>query len=137
MAYDQYLPTLSSEGWLTNKEAIIEKLFIYFLAGDVYQSNTFKDYVYTLKEAIQRSDDNHPLQDLISEYLTRLYEDFFPVVEPTITIQETDTDLLYTIDLKLVDEDKKEYNIQRILQSRDSKIINWQELLFSYKALKI
>lgn len=137
MALDEMLPTLSSDGWLENKESIIEKLFIYFLAGDMYQSNTFADYVYTLKECIQRSDDhNHPLEDNIIDYLTKLYENFFPIVEPTVTIEEQDDRLHYIINLTLKESDGKTYQMNKIIQSRDNVIINYQELLYSYKALK-
>jgi hypothetical protein len=35
------LPSLSDEGFISNKEVIIAKLFKYFLASNYSQSNTF------------------------------------------------------------------------------------------------
>lgn len=137
MAKDQALPTLSMDGWIDNKESLVERLFIYFLAGDTFQSNTFVNTVYTLKECIQKSDDrNHPLEDLIVDYLSKLYSDFFPIVEPSVKIEEEDNRVHYIIELTVKDEEGKSYDMKRILQSRDNKIINLQELLYSYKVLK-
>lgn len=130
------LPTLTSDGWIYNKETLIERLFIYFLASDVYQSNTFKDHIYSLKGILQSHSKSRTMEEEISTGLIRLYEPYFPIVEPKVTVEDTGTRLKYVIDIDFKDSDGKSYQFSRILQMRENNIENFQELLFNYKAIK-
>lgn len=130
------LPTLTLDGWVNSKEALIEKLFIYFLAGDVYQSNTYKSQVYTLKEIIHSATGRDPIEEKISTYLQQLYEPYFMTVTPKITIEETESRMNYIIDIDFMDEDGKKYNFNRILQMKENNVENFLELLFNYKVTK-
>lgn len=136
--YENYLPSLSTNGWLESKETIMTQVFLYFLAGDVYQSNTFKDQVYTLKEVLKESKSDGDLESLLSKYLHSLYRAYFAVVTPNIKVETLEelNEIRYNIDIEAIDDDGKKYKLSRIIQTRDSEILNYQELLNNYKIIK-
>lgn len=134
--YDQVVPSLSTDNWLTSKEAIIEKVFIYFLAGEVSQTNIYRNQVYTLKEITQSTKEEGGIKGKIEDYLKSLYSPYFPSVEPKVTLEELDDEIRYIIDIDFKDEEGKNYNLNRILQMKNNDILNYQELLSNYKILK-
>lgn len=136
--FETKLPSLSTDSWLESKEAIMVRVFLYFLGGDMYQSNTFKDQVYTLKEVLKESKTDTDLEALLEKYLHSLYRCYFEVVTPKIEVEELHElgEIRYNIDIETIDDKGNKYKLSRIIQKRDNEIINYQELLHNFKYIK-
>lgn len=129
---DKYLPSLGAEGWLTNKKAIMEKLFTYYLASEYNQTNTFYTQVKSLKYDLFISYDEHAIRERIEDSLTKLYSPYFDSVDFSSKLTEKEGSKLVeiTIDVKCTDG-KDVYTLSKIIESNfdESIIINFDNLM--------
>lgn len=87
---DNVLPTLSSDGWVTNEHLIMRKLFMYYLTGYHNQSNFFRGMVPTLKEALMNTSRDAGLitiKDTIRTQLINLYGIYFPTSDMKVELE--------------------------------------------------
>lgn len=129
---DKFLPSLGAEGWLSNKKAIMEKLFTYYIASEYNQTNTFYTQVKSLKYDLFISYDEHEIRSRIEDSLTRLYSPYFDNVEFSSKLTEKEGSKLVeiTIDVKCTDGNET-YTLSKIIESNfdDSIILNFDTLM--------
>lgn len=84
------IPTLTLDGFVTNKKAQMVKLFEYFLASDKSQSNVFND-IQSLKYILTQNKNMSDLKTALDRAIMDLYKPFFTNVTPDVIIKESDT----------------------------------------------
>ena len=84
------IPTLTLDGFITNKKAQMVKLFEYFLASDKSQSNVFND-IQSLKYILTQNKNMSDLKTALDRAIMDLYKPFFTNVTPDVIIKESDT----------------------------------------------
>ena len=87
------LPSLSDEGFITNKEVIIAKLFKYFLASNYSQSNTFYGDISSLNYIIATNTPNDKMRADLETTLIKLYGRYFDSVDFNVNIETDNTDV--------------------------------------------
>ena len=75
------IPSLTVEGFITNKRTQITKIMEYFLASDKSQSNTFYGKVYSLKGILQEYSSPSDISNAIKSQLTDMCLHHFDSVE--------------------------------------------------------
>lgn len=84
------IPTLTLDGFVTNKKAQMVKLFEYFLASDKSQSNVFNN-IQSLKYILTQNKNMSDLKTALDRAIMDLYKPFFTNVTPDVIIKESDT----------------------------------------------
>lgn len=82
------IPSLTVEGFITNKRTQISKIVEYFLASDKSQSNTFYGKVYSLKGILQEYSSPSDIASAIKSQLTEMYLHHFDSVEVLTDVSE-------------------------------------------------
>ena len=83
------IPTLTLDGFITNKKAQMVKLFEYFLASDKSQSNVFNN-IQSLKYILTQNKNMSDLKTALDRAIMDLYRPFFTNVTPDVIIKESD-----------------------------------------------
>lgn len=117
------VPTLSTEGWLSDARLQASYLMKYFLVSDYSQSNDYLGQVKSLPYYIQRGSSNFfYLQEDIQNALRELFGRHFDDVEAGVKILTSD-DLpeidksRYNIDISIiVTKNGTKYSLGRLLQ---------------------
>lgn len=130
---DKYVATLGTEGWLDNDKAKLEKVFFYYVCSSEKQSNFFNDSVYSLLSTLTKSSSVSEIEDGIRSDLTALLSEFFDINTATIEIDNAKDDregvVNFFINIKVQDSLGREITLERVLMTRESKLINFQSLL--------
>ena len=118
------LPTLSLDGYLTNKHLLISKLWIYYLASNKSQSNTFS--IHSFKYDLSTSTVDRSLASTIENSLSSLFGAYFDKVAADVDVKtDSGTNTQYCkIALTLTDDDKK-YYLYKELESKNGEITNY------------
>lgn len=82
------IPSLTVDGFITNKRTQISKIMEYFLASDKSQSNTFYGKVYSLKGILQEYVNPHDIANAIKNQLTEMCLRHFTSVEVLTDVVE-------------------------------------------------
>lgn len=82
------IPSLTVEGFITNKRTQISKIMEYFLASDKSQSNTFYGKVYSLKGILQEFSSPGDISNAIKSQLTEMCLYHFTSVEVLTDVSE-------------------------------------------------
>ena len=82
------IPSLTVEGFITNKRTQISKIVEYFLASDKSQSNTFYGKVYSLKGILQEYSSPSDISSAIKSQLTEMCLHHFDSVEVLTDVSE-------------------------------------------------
>lgn len=126
------IPSLSVDGYLTNKHTMMMKLFEYFLSTDYSQSNTFMFKIASFKYIINIHKDPTDVKRLIISTLSDMYLRYYQQVTVNVTIATDTSSVRYHIDITATEGDDVydlSYSIVNkngILRSYDEN----QELLY-------
>jgi hypothetical protein len=124
------IPTLSRDGFITNKNIVIKKLFEYFLTSEYSQSNTFYRNISSMKYILSTNKDPYKLKETMENTLLTLYKRYFTVVDVIIDVSENDDsstiDLTININCKY---DNVSYILNRDITTDGSSITNYDKLL--------
>lgn len=83
------IPTLSSEGWVTNIDQRIDRILAYMLVSDASQSTFFQGSVNSVQAILQRyGGEEVDLQDAIRELLRRAFERSFERSSVDVRVRE-------------------------------------------------
>jgi len=118
------LPTLSPEGFITNRTIMMTKLYEYFISSEQSQSNTFFGEVVSLKYIISEAADLAELQAMTVTALTKMYSKYFTSVAVDITVTSTDNTMAITVNIRTVDDVAKTYQLSEIVNVTDNNITN-------------
>lgn len=125
------IPSLSVDGFITNKNAIMVKLFEYFLTSDYSQSTTFRGDIASLKYLIATYETNIELKNTIITTLTRLYGAYFktPLINVDFIESEDTSIIKYVIDIKCWDDGSVEYSLSKEITEYAKQILNYDTLI--------
>jgi len=118
------LPTLSPEGFITNRTIMMTKLYEYFISSEQSQSNTFFGEVVSLKYIISEAANPTELQDMTLTALTKMYSKYFASVAVDITVTSTDNTMAISVNIRTVDDVAKTYQLSEIVNVTDNNITN-------------
>lgn len=129
------VPTLTMDGFVTNKNLMVAKLWAYYLTSDHSQSTTFSGYVQSLKYDLLSSDIDSMLTKNIESSLEELYGNYFDKAKADVVLKtDKDTNTQYaSISLTLTDIDEKGYSkkyyLSKEIESTNGEIKNFEKLL--------
>lgn len=126
------LPSLSDEGFITNKEVIIAKLFKYFLASNYSQSNTFYGDISSLNYIIATNTPNDKMRADLETTLIKLYGRYFDSVDFNVNIETDNTDVAKIYIDGTLQDGTKTYNLSKTVAVQGSTITNFENLLDEY-----
>lgn len=123
------LPSLSIDGYITNRHVIMYKLWLYFLASEYSQSNIWRKQIYSLKYILNTIDDKMDIGREIELALTKLYENYFDNVQAVCVTNVINVSKIH-ITISLVCEyDKNTYTLKQELSSTNNHIDDYEEKL--------
>lgn len=129
---DKYLPSLGADGWLENKKAIMEKLFLYYIASDYNQSNTFYTFIRSLKYDLFQSYDEHNVRTLVENSIIDLYSPYFDDVNAITKLRYVPDSKIVeiTIDVKCT-YNNETFKLSKVIEGNidESVIVNYDALL--------
>lgn len=129
------VPTLTMDGFVTNKNLMVAKLWAYYLTSDHSQSTTFSGCVQSLKYDLLSSDIDSMLTKNIESSLEELYGNYFDKAKADVVLKtDKDTNTQYaSISLTLTDIDEKGYSkkyyLSKEIESTNGEIKNFEKLL--------
>ena len=126
------LPSLSDEGFITNKEVIIAKLFKYFLASNYSQSNTFYGDISSLNYIIATNTPNDKMRADLETTLIKLYGRYFDSVDFNVNIETDNTDVAKIYIDGTLQDGTNTYNLSKTVAIQGSTITNFENLLDEY-----
>jgi len=95
------IPSLSVDGFITNNDEIMLRLFEHFKASDKSQSN-FYNGVASLKYIINQYNEADDIKRIISSTLTTMYSKYFASVDVSTNAVITDGAITINLDIKTV-----------------------------------
>lgn len=124
------IPTLTTDGYVTNKNIIMRKLWEYFVTSEYSQSNTFYAKVSSLKWLIASHKVSSELSRSVEDSLVALYKRYFDNVECDATIESVNNTGMYKlkIGLRAVDGEKT-YHLAQELEYSNGKLDKYETLL--------
>jgi hypothetical protein len=126
------LPSLSDEGFISNKEVIIAKLFKYFLASNYSQSNTFYGDISSLSYIIATNIPNDKMRTDLETTLIKLYGRYFDSVDFNVNIETDNTDVAKIYIDGTLQDGVDVYNLSKTVAIQGSTITNFENLLDEY-----
>lgn len=83
------LPSLDSEGWVTNIDQLIDRVLSYTFLSDASQSTMFKGYITSVQAIIQKNgDDALGLQEDMRMGLDNTFRRWFDKIEIDVRVQD-------------------------------------------------
>lgn len=139
MALD-VVPTLTIDGFVSNRNSIMTKLFEYFLASDSNQSTMFYGKVTSLKAILKKENTPDKIEARIVSELKALYSNFYTSVD-VLTEQETVTNenkMVTNIKVDITASyNEKIYTLSQDIQYSNADILTFdQQLADLYAAEK-
>lgn len=111
------IPTLTLDGFVSNKKAQMVKLFEYFLASNKSQSNVFNN-IQSLKYILTQNKNMSDLKTALDRAIMDLYKPFFTNVTPDVIIKESDTSSVINIYINIkTTHEGKMYELTREVTS--------------------
>lgn len=123
------LPSLSKDGWTDNRDTILEKLYLYWLAADIQDSNLFSSNISSLKYVLSKTDNIDSSISYIKDSLSTLYDKFFDTL--TIDVFKNEEGGLVYLGINIIGyyKDKKYTLDKALLVNRENKIDIYRTLL--------
>jgi len=110
------IPSLSVDGWVTNPEDVMRKLFEYFLASNEAQSNVFRYDVKSLKFILHKETEAVPTASLLKTTLEELYKEYFNTVTVDTIIDPAASDIRIKVDINVMYKGTK-YHLSNVLDT--------------------
>lgn len=125
------IPTLTVDGWTSNKNAQMGKLFEYFLASNYSQSNTFYGNISSLKWIFANFEENYDISEEIRKALLRLYENYYDttVVDVTIDTESSESSNDYSINI-ICEYEGSRYILAKDIVESNGSITNFDDILY-------
>lgn len=121
------IPTLTVDGFVTNKYIQMYKLFEYFLASDFSQSNLYHGEISSLKYILAVFPTER-LQQEIENSLQKLYGSYFDKVTVQTWVDEQGAKMNIYVDIHAVDNNKN-YVLAKEVKATKGNIENYEKLL--------
>lgn len=129
------VPTLDAKGWLTKPEDKAEEILVNYLTADYSQSvllnqGAVRSFQYTLKNTLA---DQIALRNAITDDLTALYNPYFDLTYPTVSItlpgkEYNGSDVAYDIGIDLIIvHEKRRFSLGKILEVKNRKLFKVKE----------
>lgn len=124
------IPSLTINGFITNKDMQMGRLFTYFLASDYLQTNMFYGDIASLKWILAQHNDPYSTKAMMISNLTKLYQAYFDTVEVIIDlrIEESPGYDNYYIDINCTDNGTV-YNLNKLLKIDGMTILDYEDSL--------
>lgn len=124
------IPSLTLNGFITNKDMQMGRLFTYFLASDYLQTNMFYGDIRSLKWILAQDNDPYRTRSIMVDNLTKLYQAYFDTVEVNIElrIEESPGYDNYYIDINCTDNGVT-YNLNKLIKIDGMTIVEYEENL--------
>lgn len=121
------IPTLTVDGFVTNKHIQMFKLFEYFLASDYSQSNIYYGEIASLKYILATNPIGE-LQRSIENALSKLYQAYFDKATINTWVEEEGARYHIYIDI-LAEDNNKTYSLAKEVKASKGNIENYEKLL--------
>jgi len=123
------LPSLSVDGFITNQDELMIKIFEHFKASDKSQSN-FYDEIGSLKFIINEHSETNEIKRLIESTLTTMYLKYFNSVDVNITVDTSDDSslLAFYIDISTVSTDGSKHTLAISMSGMKNNIESFEIL---------
>lgn len=121
------LPMLNRNGWIENKEIVIDKLFEHFLASEYSQTNLLYGEVASLKFILASSTNVDTIRHDIISALNTLFSKYFDTVSVYVNVvsDEAGTNI-FNISMEIKD-DGETYTLYKAVETRLGKITKFNQ----------
>lgn len=122
------LPMLNRNGWIENKEIVIDKLFEHFLASEYSQTNLLYGEVASLKFILASSANVDSIRHDIISALNTLFSKYFDTVSVYVNVvsdEKTGTNI-FNISMEIKD-DGETYTLYKAVETRLGKITKFNQ----------
>ena len=125
------VPSLTTDGFITNKRLMISKIWDYILASDYSQSNIFYGKVTSLKHILATNTPPFGVKDALAKYLNTCFKKYFETVNVEINVIDTGNDSTFKVEIAvaLTDDNGKTYHLYDEIQYTNGKIENYENKL--------
>ena len=126
------VPSLSLDGWVTNKRMIFYKIWEYFLVAEYSQTDLFKEKMASAKYIIGTQQSNVAIVADFEKYLRELYKNYFDEVTVDAFILPSEGGLqVCSISIICYDNDDPDtkYILNRDIKYTNGEIYKLEELL--------
>ena len=122
------LPMLNRNGWIENKEIVIDKLFEHFLASEYSQTKLLYGEVASLKFILASSANIDSIRHDIISALNTLFSKYFDTVSVYVNVvsdEKTGTNI-FNISMEIKD-DGETYTLYKAVETRLGKITKFNQ----------
>lgn len=123
------VPTLTLNGFISDPEILIIKLFEYFVTSDYSQSVFFYGNIASLNKILQEyGNDFNNVSNEVMVALDMLYNRYFKDVEVNCYVEElkVNGNTIYNLktDITVVDDNSITHNLIKSIKTHNNKILN-------------
>lgn len=132
------IPTLSINGWTTDKKSMVAKLFEHFLCSNNSQTSVYLNTISSFKYIIKNSDDDIEIRKELTNSLNMLYKCYFEsVVVNVYSSQDAENPAItnYAVDIVCKDELGNEYKLSKEISESNKQILNFETEIEELKNL--
>jgi len=126
------VPVLGLDGFESDGQAIMLKLYEYFRSSDHSQSNTFMGGISSMKYIVAESDRADTLKRLLEEELDTMYTPYFDSLVIDVQVTDLDNGMSATIDISGVDQFGKSCTLSSSVQTQNNNIVNYDQQQEAY-----
>ena len=129
------IPHLSVNGFKSNSEQILLKLFEYFLTSEYSQSNIYHGDIASLKYILQNEYEVNTIKNSISKTLDTMYRRYFDNVDVLVTMEESDSETSYIINITIIDSKNNTYKLNNSIATTENNITNMDKLMSDLRGM--
>lgn len=119
------IPSLSVDGFITNQDELMLKLFEHFKASDKSQSNFYSE-VASLKYIINEYNETDEIKRIIVETLNTMYLRYFSSVDVDVTGNEDDSMLNLFISISTISVNGTKHNLSLSMSGMKNNIATFE-----------
>lgn len=124
------LPTLTLDGFVTNKQIMLSKIWEYFLTSEYSQSNVFHGDIFSFKYIMATASGQLECSRIIEENLSNLFRKYYETVLVDVIVEDVGDTGTQRVKISVtVKEDDKSYYLADEVEYTNGKIENFETAL--------
>ena len=124
------VPSLTIDGFITNKRLMIHKIWDYILESDYSQSNVFFGKITSFKYLLATNTPPFGVKDALESFISNCYKKYYSDVTCTVNVEDTGNDSTFRVEIALaIVEDNKTYHLYDEIQYTNGKIETYNNKL--------
>jgi len=119
------VPVLGLDGFVSNKDRVMIKLYEYFMSSEYSQSNIFYGTIASMKYIVAEAKDDSEIIKMTKEALENMYVSYFKTVVVDVVALEQPAKTVFGVTITCLDDNNITHNLNQNIFISDNNIITY------------